>query len=106
MIVDTYQMKAKKNPCFMPYKDFSGSAQEYSLLSWEREFDHVEEHEKRDRGDRKATNPPKLLNVFHYYLQHNVFSEDGHYVIPAYVLAEGVLSGVQHRQLIGVSYGS
>lgn len=93
-------------PTPIAYKDFRGSPQEYSIWShsWEElrgPYDYV-----KVVGAKKATNPPEVTYVRTTYLTLPIHSSDGWYVIPISFLGGAILSGRQHRELIGISTGA
>ena len=57
------------------------------------------------KWEKGATNPPTIISCWEEIHTASVHCEDGWYVIPIRHLADGVISGIQHRELIGTLDG-
>lgn len=84
------------------YTDLNMSVKEYQEYAYYaprimKDGDWTEIHTQK-----KVTNPPKIYEFIVRYLTVPYFSEEEKVVIPHEYLGEGVLAGMQTRELIGV----
>lgn len=73
-----------------------------SHYQWLPETELIREHKCKWIPEEKATNPPKVISYYEELITAPVHCEDGWYVIPIDYLGDGILSGLQHRELIGI----
>lgn len=99
-------MEVERNPEVLEYKHYNCSISDYSLFAWTQIRTLKDEHTTKKTGAKKATNPPKVEETTSRIIIVPAYSDDGEYPIPSRYLGVGILSGVQHRVLVGATYGT
>lgn len=70
--------------------------------TWQPKMCLKQPHQLLWKVGQKATNPPQVISYYEELVTTSVHCDDGWYVIPTDYLGDGILSGIQYRELIGI----
>lgn len=70
--------------------------------TWQPRMELKRPHQLIWKAPKKATNPPQVISYYEDLVTVPIHCADGWYVIPIDQLGDGIQSGIQHRELIGI----